>query len=120
MENLASQVNLNAPMTDDYLLQKKFEILIDLNNKKLATEIAAMKAMIDKLSCEVSDLRRNLHDRPQQRSDPSIVIETKHQESSVNTCSPVSRKEDAPKPRFGDYEPKDVSIDKFFYFGKGR
>ena len=32
--------------------------------------------------------------------------------------SGAARNSEPIKPRFGDYEPKDVSIDKFFYFGR--
>ena len=38
--------------------------------------------------------------------------------ANVNQNQSFNEKsDDKPKPRFGDYEPKDVAIDKFFYFG---
>ena len=32
--------------------------------------------------------------------------------------SGAEKNADPIRPRYGDYEPKDVSIDKFFYFGR--
>ena len=47
------------------------------------------------------------------------IVDCRPQEERKEEFQSGSAKNSEPiKPRYGDYEPKDVSIDKFFYFGR--
>jgi len=102
--------------TQDYMMEKKFEIMMDINNKKIAAELAKMSVSIIKLNEEIASLRQNLS-----RGQPIITAPSqeamgeKTREIPSNSVRPKSN--DDLKPRFGDYKPEDVPIGKFFYYG---
>jgi len=106
MDTMQDANNLN-----DYFIQKKFELLIEMKNKKFAGEIASLHSMVNKLNEEISELKKNLSNAPSPRAEaPASSAQSNFRAAEQQKSEPI-------KPRFGDYEPKDVAIEKFFYFG---
>ena len=125
----------------DAFTQKRFELMIDMATKKLQQEILSLKDQVTSLHSEMGSLKSQISRaqfQPQQQhvvqrtlSDPQAgepSIKPK-KEVEIVDCRPENeRKEqfqsgaaknaEPIRPRYGDYEPKDVSIDKFFYFGR--
>ena len=113
MENSISQ-DAGSGLSD-YMLQKRIELIISINNKKVANEMENIRSTLSRLNDEIHQIRKGLDNnivRP--REEPSAGFT-----NAENTKSDFGRAKntEAPKPRFGDYKPKDVAIGKFFYFG---
>ena len=106
----------NSSNLDDYLLQKKLEIMLDINNKKIAAELNSMRSIIHKLNEELAEIKKSLNgnaQRPKESNADLLNTNDSRQSDSGRTRS----NEQIAQPRSGNYEPKDVAIDKFFYFG---
>ena len=115
MENLP-----NSPNMEDYMLEKKFEIMLDMNNKKIASEISKLSSMISQLNDEIASIKRGIGSAPAKAAaERAAVVEAPLEygarEIPSNSVRPKSNEE--VKPRFGDYSPEDVPISKMFYFG---
>ena len=129
----------------DAFTQKRFELMIEMATKKLQQEMQALKEHVVSLNSEIGSLKSQISRiqfQPQQahtvqrtlvesnentdvqqqnaqpRKDVKIVDCRPHDERHGDFKSGASRNSEPIKPRYGDYEPKDVSIDKFFYFGR--
>jgi len=123
----------------DIFTQKRFELMVEMATKKLQSEINSMKEAMCSLSGEINSLKSQIS--RVQFQQPARAVQTtlgnSQQESQVQQkkevkivdCRPegekkeefqsgAARNSEPIKPRYGDYEPKDVSIDKFFYFGR--
>ena len=121
MEASTLNIAANKEMDNSYLLEKKFEIMIGTATKKVLAEIAGLKESISALQNELNDVKRaRQQSQPAQMptasspysSAANIPQNTSNGSSNNHPSSTVAR------PRFGDYKPEDVSVDKFFYFGK--
>ena len=119
MENISNGSNM-----DDYMLEKKFEIMLDMNNKKIANEISKLSSMINSLNEEIASIKRGLSrgataEASRQNPAKSAVADEPSEyitrEIPSNSVRPKSN--DDVKPRYGDYNPEDVAISKIFYFG---
>ena len=127
----------------DAFTQKRFELMIDMATKKLQQEINLLKENLCSMTGEVNSLKSQisrLQFQPQQAKTVQTTLgEAKPQfesqsakpgkEVEIVDCRPEnerkeefvsgSAKNSEPlRPRFGDYKSEDVSIDKFFYFGR--
>ena len=130
----------------DAFTQKRFELMIDMATKKLQQEIAGLKEHMVSLNGEIGSLKSQVsrmqfqpQSHPVQRTlvEPQEHVQQNHQPQNIKPrkeveiidCRPEGeRKEDFKsgaernsepiKPRYGDYQSQDVSIDKFFYFGR--
>ncbi len=125
----------------DAFTQRKFELILDMATKKLQQGIAALKGQLKSMNSEIASLKSQvsrLQFQPQHYSAQKTLVEPdSFQEQAIKPkkevkivdCRPENeRREDFQsgaaknaepiKPRFGDYKPEDVSIDKFFYFGR--
>ena len=119
MENLSSGSNM-----EDYMLEKKFEIMLDMNNKKIANEISKLSSMINSLNEEIVFIKKELsrgnpveagRQNPAKAAVVGEPLGYGTREIPSNSARPKPN-EDV-KPRFGDYNPEDVAISKIFYFG---
>lgn len=125
----------------DAFTQKRFELMIEMATKKLQQEIQGLKDYIISLNSEIGSLKSQvsrLQFQPQQAkavqrtlAEPQNVAQGSQPKKEVEIidCRPEDERKEEFKsgaaknaepvrPRYGDYEPKDVSIDKFFYFGR--
>ena len=125
----------------DAFTHKRFELMVEMATKKLQQEINLLKETLCSQAGEINSLKSQisrLQFQPQQ-SHPvqKTLFEPQHESQNIQPrkevkivdCRPQEeRKEEFQsgaaknaepiRPRYGDYEPKDVSIDKFFYFGR--
>ena len=125
----------------DAFTQKRFELMIDMSTKKLQQEIVALKEYVSSLNSEIGSLKSQISRiqfQPQQTQtfeSPSVQPQPENQniqqkkEVKIVDCRPEnerreefksgsSKNSEPIRPRYGDYKPEDVSIDKFFYFGR--
>ena len=132
---------------DDFS-QKRIEIMIEMATKKLHAEVSAMKEHVSTLNSEIGSLKSQINRLQfQPPPTPKRVVREyveevseeqnaqappqvqPHREVKIVDCRPeADRKEEfvsgaaknaePVRPRFGDYKSQDVSIDKFFYFGR--
>ena len=127
----------------DVFTQKRFELMVEMATKKLQTEIASVKETLCSMAGEINSLKSQisrLQFQPQQAHSVQKTLtpsqpQTENQnieakkEVKIVDCRPEnerkeefvsgSAKNSEPlRPRFGDYKSEDVSIEKFFYFGR--
>lgn len=118
MEDVILNDTAKSPNLDDYMLQKKLEIMIDINNKKISAELNGMRSVISKFNEELAEIKKSLNGNAQRLKEPAVSLNTSANDSRQSDFRRTGNSEQQmAKPRTGDYEPKDVSIDKFFYFG---
>ena len=115
MEDVILNDAAKSPNLDDYMLQKKLEIMIDINNKKISAELNSMRSVINKFNEELAEIKKNLNGNAQRLN--AVSLNTNANDSHQTDFRRTGSSEQMAKPRTGDYEPKDVAIDKFFYFG---
>ncbi len=125
-------------METDLLSQKRFELLLEMAQKKYDKELTGLREQIAALQGahaqtyqELTVLRSDFSKlsvapaqmQPQQNFGGRVesVVHPEPVPSHIQQTGPAqngnSRFEPL-QPRFGKYTPEDVSVDKFFYFGK--
>jgi len=89
----------------DLMAEKKFEMILEMNNKQHEQELALIRSALNQLSSELQSVRSELkrlseaNPVPKERQEPlKTEIKEKH-------------------PRQGDYTSDDVDIQKVFYCG---
>ena len=134
----------------DLFTQRRFELMIEMSTKKLATEVLAIKESLCSQAGEISSLKSQINrlqfsppqnhaahaassnkgeteptlaqihtaDQVQQKKEVHIVDCRPDGERHEEFVSGAARNAEPVRPRYGDYNPGDVSIDKFFYFGR--
>lgn len=129
----------------DAFTQKRFELMVEMATKKLQQEMQALKDQVFSLTSELGSLKSQISriqfQPPQARTVQKTLGETQSEGQTAQNysqpkkdvkivdCRPdderksefksgAERNAEPVRPRYGDYEPKDVSIDKFFYFGR--
>lgn len=112
-------------MDNSYLMEKKFEFMIESSNKKIVNEINSLKSTVSSLNIEIASLRKQIDDI-QKTAPVTLVFEGNNAEGPKearqapvrNSAAETAKgKEEPIKPRYGDYTPEDVPVEKFFYFG---
>ena len=119
----------------DAFTQRRFELMVEMATKKLQQEIQTLKEHVSSLNSDLSSLKSQisrLQFQPQHSVQKKLVEEPgvkPRKEVEIVDCRPegekkeefqsgAARNSEPVKPRYGDYQPSDVSIDKFFYFGR--
>ena len=117
----------------DAFTQRRFELMIEMTTKKIQQEISSLKENVSSLNNEIGSLKSQISRiqfQPQQaRIVQRTLAEPQSKEVKIVDCRPEderksdfqsgSAKNSEPlRPRYGNYKPEDVSIDKFFYFGR--
>ena len=128
----------------DAFTQKRFELMVEMATKKLQQEIESLKSAFNSLNGELNSMKsqvaRMQFQPPQEArhaSRPVAEEQNSYQEPAVSAkkevkivdCRPdgerheefksgAAKNSEPIRPRYGDYESKDVSIEKFFYFGR--
>lgn len=90
---------------DNYFVFKKLEVMIELNNKKVANELSNINKTISKLNEEISEIKKQLNGTNAQ--EKVIQPEKEHTNQNIGKA----------KNNELLIDPKEVSIEKFFYFG---
>ena len=132
----------------DTFTQKRMELMIEMATKKLVQEINSMKEHFNSLNSEIGSLKsqitrlqfqpppspkrivreyveeqpetqeQNIHEQAQPQREVKIVDCRPEADRKEEFVSGAAKNAEPIKPRFGDYKSQDVSIDKFFYFGR--
>ena len=129
----------------DAFTQKRFELMVEMATKKLQQDINSLKETLCSMAGEINSVKSQvsrIQFQPQQshvvqrtltdsneefhgaqpsvqpKKDVKIVDCRPEGERHQDFKSGAERNAEPVRPRYGDYEPKDVSIDKFFYFGR--
>ena len=128
----------------DVFTQKRFELMVEMATKKLQQEIESLKVAFNSLNGELNSMKSQVsrmqftpqqpsHHASRPVSDEQPVFEEQSvsakKDVKIVDCRPdderksdfksgAERNSEPIRPRYGDYESKDVSIDKFFYFGR--
>ena len=124
----------------DLFTQKRFELMIEMATKKLQQEVNLLKENLCSMAGEINSVKSQisrLQFQPPQHTVQKTLAEPQPESQNIQTkkevkivdCRPdhekkeefksgAERNSEPVRPRYGDYEPKDVSIDKFFYFGR--
>ncbi|MBS3100928.1 hypothetical protein J4204_02245 [Candidatus Woesearchaeota archaeon] len=124
----------------DVFTIKRIELMIDMATKKLQQQVDSMKESMCSMAGEINSLKSQIN-RMQFQPQQARVVQTTlsdsqsqqgakpRKEVEIVDCRPENEKKEdfqsgaaknaePVRPRYGDYESKDVSIDKFFYFGR--
>ncbi|MEK6942565.1 MAG: hypothetical protein AABX00_00705 [Nanoarchaeota archaeon] len=137
-------------METDAFSQKRMELMIDMATKKLQQEINSLKEHIGSLNSEMGSLKSQVsriqfqpqkaqvqrqevsQEAPSQEDYEQQQPSQEKRETKIVDCRPHGERTESfqggsaknsaepIRPRFGDYQSKDVSIEKFFYFGNKR
>lgn len=105
--------------TSDALVERKYKLLLEMNNKKFEETFSTMQNNINTLSQEIARLKTeiSLLDAKrivQEQAKPEIKQTEKHEQSTPQQTQET--KKDA-HPRQGNFAPGDISIEKMFYYG---
>ena len=111
--------------------------MVEMATKKLQQEIQSLKDNINSITNEMGSLKSQISRiqfQPQLKTENLNTENFAQQnfpskEVKIVDCRPDGEKKgdfvggsakntEPIRPRYGDYESKDVSIDKFFYFGR--
>ena len=76
MEDIALQNNINPPNMDGYMLQKKFEIMIDINNKKMTNELSKINNVLSSLNEEICRIKKQISGNSQVVKAQYVAPET--------------------------------------------
>ena len=107
MEQHVSSSIADNGFSNSYLIEKKFEVLLDNANKKIMGEILKIRELLNSLQEDVNELRRGSTQAPATVSFPQAERNYSASNESV-------------RPRQNDINPKDVAVEKIFYFGNKR
>ena len=94
---------------EDSLSEKRFEIMLQMNNKRYDNEISMLKSALRQLAEEFTQMKQKIHERPAQRQEPPKPVQKELK---------TEPKQDHPKQ--GKFTSDDVDIQKMFYFGTKR
>src|SRR3989344_1424618 len=108
----------NNVINDEYLFQKRMELLIDTNNKKVSGELNNLKNMISQLNNDIHELKKKINESQIEPIGEAVKLEERSEDIDDNKIKRIEKQKTTAKPRWGDYQPEDVSKKKFFYFGK--
>ncbi len=124
-----------AEQVMDAFTQRRFELMVEMSTKKLQQEITALKEYVSSLNNEIGSLKSQvsrLAFQPQHAHSVQTTLadsQPEVKEVKIMDCRPENEKHgefqsgaaknsEPVRPRYGNYNPQDVSIDKFFYFGR--
>ncbi len=94
------------------LLERKYKLMLEMNNKKFETMMTTMQENINTLTQEIARLKTELKSTPAKSIE---ITPIKQEEPQVPPQQSEPKKE--AHPRQGTFAPGDVSIEKIFYFG---
>ncbi len=100
---ISDEPQLVVQQKEDHLASRRFELLLEQNNKKYEQEIGLLRSALNSLAMQLDGLRSELH---KMHEAPK-----KEQQVPLKTAP----KED--HPRQGKFTSSDVDIQKMFYCG---
>ena len=107
MEQQALSGIAGSNFGNSYLIEKKFEVMLDNASKKLMAEITKIKEAVGSLQADVKELKAGYTNGSRTESQRQAI-----HISPGNTSNGI-------KP-YDNINPKDVAVEKMFYFGNRR
>ena len=110
---------MTMTMEKDPLIERKFELLLEMQAQKIGKELTELKQAMSQLNNEIARLKTRLNGIRQ--AAPAPAAPPQPQQSQPQQSQPTAAKSEEkkePHPRHGNYNSDDVSIEKFFYTGK--
>ncbi|MEM4267882.1 MAG: hypothetical protein QXK37_03535 [Candidatus Woesearchaeota archaeon] len=121
----------------DYLLQKKIEVMLDLQYKRIKGDIETLREAVEKLAQEIEGLKNGIKTASQNYSQPVNTLSQtqgpmpqqnqqphpypqQYQKQQFQQASPPPTSSSAQQAYQQNLTSEDVSIEKFFSFGKKR
>ena len=106
-------LNIQEPQQDNnlFLLEKRFEVMLDISSKKLIKEISELKECMRKLEEEIKVLK----------ATPKVVqsVQSNNLNSNGQIAPSISNERKSPNNSVSnEVNPQEISIQKYFYFGK--
>lgn len=99
-----------------HLLERKYKNLLNENNNQFFSEINDIKTALSSLNNELSSVKNQLRENKEKINEQLVKSEPETKEVQVKIEDSKEIKKE-PHPRQGNYNPDDVSIEKFFYCG---
>ncbi|GEM_PF-1644136 len=94
------------------LQERRFELLLEMNNHKYDQELSALKLVLSAMSTQLEQMRlelKTLNERQLQSGTPKKLDKQEMLKTEVKE----------PHPRQGNYKPGDIDMQKMFYYGTG-
>ncbi len=127
-----AELGLKMGDSDNYLMQKQMEMMIDTSNKKITAELKELREGLIQLNDEVQEIKRQMKNmraeaseapapRPQYSqpaaqayspppaADPSIRRQPTRDQEMAQTSN---------RPKFTEFTEEEVSVDAIFYSGR--
>ena len=106
-------LNIQETQQDNnlFFIEKRFEVMLDMNNKKLIKEISELKDGMRKLEEEIKGLK----------SAQKVVqsVQSNNVNSNAQIAPSISNERKSPNnSASNEINPQEISIQKYFYFGK--
>ena len=106
-------------MTNDYLMEKKLEYMLNAKLKKITEEFEAAKQQIAAMTMEIGNLKSSIS-KINTMPAPAEFTTGKEEVNSGQRPEIFSEPKKEVNSRTGSLTPSDVSIEKMFYFGNKR
>jgi esterase/lipase len=112
MEKANKIINNTVERKEDKfeLLEQKYKSLLNQSNNQIVNEINNIKNSINCVILDLNSLRKEIAQQP-------VKVEEKPQEVKEEVQEKIQDVKE-PHPKQGNITSDDVSIEKFFYFGK--
>lgn len=114
------EISLQQPQLDNnlYLLEKRYEVLLDINNKKLLKEINGLREHIKKLEDDIQNLSSSQNLQASTHSCAGRVVQKTLEVREEPKPTIIEAKQSNAQNTKQEISSEDVSIEKYFYFGK--
>lgn len=121
-------MSLTVMDNSNLLEERRIQYMIEMSEKKTLNEFSKYNAIIDELRQEITSLRKEINSvkgsQHENMPKPSISHESSEQTNNNETCQIRStstrpeKKEVNQRPSFNDFKDGEISIEKFFNFGR--
>jgi hypothetical protein len=109
VNSIGVAVNKDEPKKE--LSKNEIEEILSKNTQYVVRTLKEFQQRIEDMEGKLSLLKSQVNTQRTVRE----IVRTPQEQNVEQKSEPVDK--DAPKPRYGDYTPKDVSIEKYFYCG---
>lgn len=131
--NPQPQIAVEQPIAENNtLLEKRYQMILEMNTKKFEQEIYSLKEQISTLSSQIMGLRAEMmrissqtkpaevkvESQNNQKEESNQETQTQSEKTENNNANNSNSEQKKEHPRQGAFTSQDVPIEKFFYFGR--
>lgn len=102
----------------DYFAMKRIELVVEMANKKVLAEVQQLRQELQRMDSEVAELRKRASNGYVSIQQPAQMQPQAQQQPRPMNDFSAEKKVSADVPRYGHYTSNDVSVEKFFNFGR--